>query len=133
MVGSCFRGDGKVGKDAEVTISPRRVARCERSIGADSRWTREFLEIEIVPEGIGVEKTFECILGAEDATFVVVVSDQHGNFGRCALGVVREDDGFVDGGTEAAEDATYTFGRGDGFKNGSVVLLTHAFHDGSGI
>jgi len=91
------------------------------------------LEIEVIPEGIGEEKACECKLGAEDAAFVVVVSDQHGNFSRRALGIVGEDDGFVDSRAEAAEDATWACRLGDSFEDRGVVLLAHACHDGGGI
>ena len=130
---TCFRGDGEVGEHTKVAVPPGRVASSDGGIGTDSSWACKFLEVEVVPEGVGEEETGEGELGAEEAAFVVVVSDEHGDFGGCALRVVGKDDGVINGGPKAAEDGGCPAEGGDGIEDRGVGLISHAREDSCGI
>lgn len=70
---SCFRGNSEVRPDTEIAIPPSRVIGCYGGVGADSGRASEFLEVEVVPEGVWEENVVESKLGTEEACLVIVV------------------------------------------------------------
>ena len=95
MPGSCFTRGGEIREDTKIAISPNRCISFPRNVCADSYWTGECFEVEVVPESIREEFSGQSKLGAEQAGFVVVVSDQQGEGSGCCGSVVGEDDGLV--------------------------------------
>ena len=72
-----------------------------RDIGADCARAEEFIDIFSVPIGLREGLVLQDGAGAEEASFIVVVTEEEGLFDEVAVqgasAVVAEDNGGVDG------------------------------------